>query len=76
MCGKFSRYQARHSSERLPNAQNTVDRKEDKDAEGKQGAGIELMKNKQVLNLSMHCTDVFAGFLFLYFLACGRGCCT
>ena len=27
------------------------------------------MKDKQVLNLSMHCTDVFAGFLFLHFLA-------
>ena len=43
MCRKFSRYQARHSSEILP---NTVDRKEDKDDEGKQGAGIELMKDK------------------------------
>ena len=31
MCCKFSRYQARHSSEILPNTHNTVDRKEDKD---------------------------------------------
>ena len=34
MCGKFSRYQARHSSEILSNTQNTVDRKEDKDNKG------------------------------------------
>ena len=34
MRGKFSRYQARHSREILPNTQNTVDRKEDKDNEG------------------------------------------
>ena len=31
MCCKFSRYQARHSSEILPNTHNTVDRKGDKD---------------------------------------------
>ena len=34
MCRKFSRYQVRHSSEILPNTQNTVDRKVDKDGEG------------------------------------------
>ena len=46
MCRKFSCYQARHSIEILPNTQNTVDRIEDKDDEGWQGAGIELMKDK------------------------------
>ena len=34
MWRKCSRYQARHSSEILPNTQNTVDRKEDMDDEG------------------------------------------
>ena len=34
MCRKFSRYQVRHSSEILPNTQNTVERKVDKDSEG------------------------------------------
>ena len=38
---KFSRYQARHSSEILPNTQNTVDRKEDK----KQEASLSLPRN-------------------------------
>ena len=34
MFESFSRCQARHPSEILPNTQNTVDRKEDKDDEG------------------------------------------
>ena len=34
MCRKCSRYQARHSSEILPNTQNTFDRIENKDDEG------------------------------------------
>ena len=32
------------------------------------------MEDKQILNLSMHCTDSFA-FLLLHFLACRRGQC-
>ena len=62
-------------SEILSNTQNTVDRKEDKNDEGQQGAGRELMNDKQVLNLCMHCA-VFAVFLIVTFLACGRGYCT
>ena len=62
MCRKFSGCLARHPSKILSNTQNTVDRKEDKDDKEQQGAGIELMKDKQVLTLPMHRTDIFAVF--------------
>ena len=62
MCGSFSRCQARHLSEILPNTQNSVDRKEDKDDEKLQGARVELMKDKQVLNLLLHRTNAFPVF--------------
>jgi len=49
------------------NTQNTIDRKEhDK---GQQGAGTELMKDKQVLTLPMHRNDFLLFFCrILHFL--------
>ena len=67
MFGSFSHCQARYPSEILPNTQNSVDRKEDKDDERLQGARVQLMKDKQVLNLPMHCTNAFAVFFFYFY---------